>query len=507
MFAVYNSQFTGNTAGAVRPRSPFGRGFTPIGGYIYQRGATVVYVDDTGFETSYDKVGATFLSEHRVRGDLSEIIPLPAGYRVIDEDDNSQTYDHLFDGRAYLTSVRDAEQRVLAQLTWRNGIPIRIGDSAGGETSFTSDSRGLITGIRSPEGLAYQLSYSPNEELLEVKAGKTTFLTLDYDAQGNVTQIKDVQGDSTSYEYERGGRLIATRDDSSFTMYTYTINSIATETSDANGVFFSKRSFQPVSALLLPIKEERGFNEAARGGITTFATQRDPNGNISSVSSAMGQTTSFVRDRNGLPTKVVFPDKSSVEVVRDRNNKSRIIRVTRRSPSGGVISTTHTLWDKHKVLSSRTVDSKNRTLGTTTISRNGKERVQKTTEATFYTYSPRGPKGIVTGQVSSGGEHSLTFDSLGLPTSFTSDGVAVSIAARLNTDGSSSAVLSSSVFGETRGEFLGHGSTAGNWEPIGHVHRSEFIRGYGPSPFRLKSLCLRSHLGGCTSRRLRFRDL
>ena len=450
VFAVYNSQFTGNTAGATRPRSPFGRGFTPIGGYIYQRGPTVVYVDDTGFETLFNKVGATFVSEHRVRGDLTEIVPLPAGYRVVDEDDNSQTYDHIFGGRAYLTSVRDAEQRVLTQLTWRNGIPIRVGGSKGGETSFTSDSRGLITAIRTSEGLAYQLSYSANEELLEVKAGNTTFLTLEYDGQGNVTQVKDVQGNSTLYEYEVGGRLKAARDESSYTKLTYTNNSVTTETHDPNGVFFSKTSFQPLGALLLPTREEQGFNEAARGGITTLSTQRDPSGNISSVSSAMGQVTSFVRDRNGLPLKVTFPDKSSVKVVRDGNNKSRITRVIRKSPSGELISTTETLWDKHKVLSSRTVDSKNRTLGTSTISRNGRERVQKTTEATFYTYSPRGPKGIVTGQVSSGGEHSITFDSYGLPTSFKSDGVAVSIAARLNTDGSSSTILSSSVFGETR---------------------------------------------------------
>ena len=469
VFAVYNSQFTENSAaGAVRPRSPFGKGFTPIGGYIYSRGQGIVYVDDSGFETAFTNNGNSFRSEHRVRGDLTEIVKLPNGYRVIDEGDNSKTYEHIYEGRAYLTSVRDAEQRLLAMVTWRNGIPLSVRATGGGETIFSADSRGLITGVRAPEGLSYQLTYSPNDELVEVKAGSTKYLTLGYDSEGNVREITDVQGEQTFFEYERGGRLKMARGVSATTTYTYDITSITAETTDANGVFFAKRSFKPVGKLLLPISEERGYNAAALGGIKTFSIQRDSNGNVTSMSDEMGGVTSFSRDVDGLSTKIVFSDKSAVKIERDKGNKSRITSMTKLAPTGATLSTTVTSWDKFRVLSTSTTDSKNRPLAASTITRNGNSRSLATREATYYTYSPKGPKGIVTGQVSYKGSNSINFDAYGLPTSYTSDGVTVSIAARLNRDGSTSTVLSSSVFGETRqSNFLGTSAEQTMGNPTG----------------------------------------
>jgi hypothetical protein len=446
VLAVYNSQYPEfNGVDRKRPWSPFGRGFTPIGGYVYQRGASLVLVNDSGYEVTFYKTGDRYASEYLKNGDLSRIVVAKSGYDVMYPDSSVVSYNHVHEGRAYFTARRDADGRVTSSMTWSTGTPQTFTNQHGWATSFSINGKRLVSEVRFPQGARYQFTYSNNDELVGVATGKTKVATLRYDERGDLIEFRDARGESIFFAYSNRNELTGLGDGTTNQRFTYKGNVVTTDTLGGSSTPFERDTFQPYGKSLLLMKHAWGPSRGTGASLDILSLERDSGANVKSVTDYLKQTTRYSRNSFGLVTSVSYPNGTKDEIRYDDKN-----RVTQRAtllPSGGPLGTVTFGYDTAgREISQDIQDHQGQVVGTWRIDRKKGEIVTTKTRTTLFSYNPNGPKGEVVGVRGPMFTTSTTLDSRGLPSRIVTNGVATDIVPVLNMDGSAKISVTSGKF-------------------------------------------------------------
>ncbi len=426
---TFNSQFTGTS----RPSLGAGLGVSPKDGSLLYSGGDVKLVEGTGFTTTFNKSGNRFISEFAENGDLREIEISNGTLKVISPDGFSTTYGQPFQGRYFPTLITDPDGHRLFSATWKNGLPLTQVDQVGGTTTFTSDSFGRVRSIKTPEGLVYSFTYNRLGRLQKAQVGDVT-TEYSYDAAGNLTEIKPSTGPSTLFAYGKDNVLVGTGDGNTTTTISYSTTSTTAESTSGSFTQFSTTTFGKFGRMYLPVKQEGADGFAKSGGSVLATIERDGFGNVIKSTDASGRSTSYQLVK-GLPTKVTSPDNVVVTFTRNPNDKYRVTSQSTFGANGAPLSTTDYAWDSGKLKSVTSKDSQGRVVGVQTIARSGSSTTTTAKFTEYYTWDPTGPKGRLIGIESISGKQSITFNGLGVPTQFDTNGVTTTVTRDVSPDG------------------------------------------------------------------------
>ncbi|WP_089725806.1 RHS repeat-associated core domain-containing protein [Candidatus Thiosymbion oneisti] len=251
--------------------------------------------------------------------------------RVTDALGNTATM--TFDAVGNLLSVTDAEGRTTRFEYDGLNRRIKILDALGGETKFTYDANGNLTSTTDPRGHAITYAYDSRNRQTGMTNALAQTETRGYDRNGNLTSVTDVAGNTQTYgydaadqlttetlpgsatyqyEYDKAGNRTADLDptgvriertydvvnrqtgiiDSNGDQQTYTYdklgNRTGTERKDSTNQIFYRET-------LVYDELSQAIQIVAGMGQTTHLDY-DSNGNLTTVTDPLGQTTSRAYD-------------------------------------------------------------------------------------------------------------------------------------------------------------------------------------------------------------------
>ncbi len=195
---------------------------------------------------------------------------------VIDRNVNTTSFG--YDGSGRLTTVTDQVGLVMT-LTYSGARLQRITDPAGRQTQFQYDPAGNLTRITNPD---------------------TSFVTYSYDGKGHITQATNERGFSTAYAYDFAGRFSqSTRPGGETRALVSSKLRGLVDTSGGQGTPTNPAPIVTSSNATASLTDGRGNH-------SRFTL--DSLGQVTSQMDALGQTTTTVRDANGLPTRITRPN-------------------------------------------------------------------------------------------------------------------------------------------------------------------------------------------------------
>ncbi|MBT0570565.1 hypothetical protein KIK84_09500 [Curvibacter sp. CHRR-16] len=172
-------------------------------------------------------------------------------------------------------------------------------DPLGRSTSYSYNTAGRVSQIVAPNGLTTAIDYDSAGHITQVSqsgsgiATETTRYT--YTADGQVQSITQPDGYQVSYQYDNGARLIGASDNRGATL-SYTLDGMGNRTSEqlSQGgaiLWSSQRSINQINRLA---------SITQGGGTTRFGY--DAQGQLTSITDPLGQTTSYTLDGLGRPS-------------------------------------------------------------------------------------------------------------------------------------------------------------------------------------------------------------
>lgn len=266
--------------------------------------------------------------------------------------DDSHNLTAILDplGNTILTVTYDLDDRVhtyqdkdgLYSYTYLSATQTKVIDAGGNEWIYTFDSAGLITGITAPDSTSETRSYDANGNLIQTidRNGNTTTYT--YDANGNVLTRTDALGNVTTLTYDANGRLTSETDALGNTrIYTYDANGNRSSVTYPNGttLTFACDGQGRVTTVTDPNGNTTTYTYDTDGNLTnvrnaageTHPRTYDANGNLTSETNPAGKTTNYVYDANNRLTKVTDPSGNETEYAyADSGNLTQIT-----DPNGG----------------------------------------------------------------------------------------------------------------------------------------------------------------------------
>ena len=310
-------------------------------------------VDERGNKTTYtydkygnqvsmtDALGASHVYEYNEAGDMTA---------DLDSDDNQITME--YDKQGNVTQVTDAKG-IAESYTYdsRNCLIRKTNSTRATEYSY-NDNCQLIReetyGRSNPqESQLVEYTYLNSRMVMTVtrKKGSSEADVVQhysYDAAGNIEQITDGEGNSTSYTYDSQGQTLTETIEGGTTSYTYAVNKEPSQITYADG---SKVSYERNHAY--QVEKEIYYDKA--GAVTkTISYRYDKRGNLSSqcLSDGTGtkkHSTSYTYDKAGNLLTQTEEDGSRTVYCYDAKN-----RVEKQTDSSG-ISTSYTYYPNGKV--------------------------------------------------------------------------------------------------------------------------------------------------------------
>lgn len=214
---------------------------------------------------------------------------------------------------------------------------------AGGQTNFTHDDGGRLTGIATPEGSIRSLTYDPAGRVTEVEnvtgSGTQTFIYT-HDANGNV-----LSENSSTYAYDALNRLVSWCDPGSGVTTTYAYDAAGNLTGvQENGVPTESYAFNAGNQIT-----NAGYTHDANGNLAadgTYSYTYDAANQLIQVT--QGQTTlaSMTYDYAGRRTSLTtaagttYFHWASGLLAAESDGNGDITATYAYSPEGGLISTT-----------------------------------------------------------------------------------------------------------------------------------------------------------------------
>ena len=201
-----------------------------------------------------------------------------------------------------------------------NGIETSIVERTGNTTRYEYDASDRLTGIVDPAGLATTFAYDGAllDEVVDPAGRHTAF---EHDGSGNLTRITDPDGSSRQFAYDTQHHLVSQTSKRGFiTTYAYDFAGRNVMSSRPDGStrqvdaaetmgLADPNSGLGTEAHPLPVVRDAQIESAftdGNGNVTHFTTDDAGSGTL--TVDALGQTTSTVRNADGLAVDVTRPD-------------------------------------------------------------------------------------------------------------------------------------------------------------------------------------------------------
>ncbi|HEV3470216.1 MAG TPA: RHS repeat-associated core domain-containing protein [Pyrinomonadaceae bacterium] len=258
-------------------------------------------------EVLADRLGRAVVNEYDERGRLSRTTDAAGGV-------TSRT----FDARDNLLSETNAEGRTTSFTYDANGNKLTETDPRGQTTRFTYNSRGQLLTTTDPLGRVTAKTYDARGNLLSVRSPLGEETRYAYGPGGTLASITDALGNTTRYEYA-GGHL---------TKETDALGRVTTYTRDANGNPRTQTVFRADAAgSAEPLTTSYEYDRLGRlvrtvhlDGATTGA-EYSPAGWRSATVDPLGRRTTYEHDEMGRLVRTVYPDGTSEEAGYDAEGR------------------------------------------------------------------------------------------------------------------------------------------------------------------------------------------
>jgi RHS repeat-associated protein len=318
---------------------------------------------------------------------------------------DAATWTYVYDPSTLgITSATDPDGNVTTYAYDSSGNLLSKTDQLGRTTSYTYNTFNEPLTVTDPTGVTTTKTYDSHGNLLTTStpltgtstSATTSYIYGDSSHPGDVTAVKDPDGNTTDYTYDTDGNKTSTTDpDGHETTSTY--NTIGEKTSSFDGLGHKTSYAYDALGDLLSTTDPLGH-------VTTNTYDADQN--LLSTTDPEGNKTSYAYDADNELTKTTSPDGSSSQKSYDAN--------------GNVASTTNGDGD----VTTNTYDSLNRLSSTT----------DPLGKVTSYTYDPDG--NLLTTTDASGRTTTNTYDGGGELTSVSySDGVTPDVSYTYDADG------------------------------------------------------------------------
>jgi len=257
-----------------------------------------------------------------------------AGGRLIEQEDpeghvTSYEYDCvsnlilLVDGRGHATHL---EYDV-------NDNLIRVIDALDGETAFTYDEEDALTSITDPNDNTTTYDYNIGGALEQVTEAGGQVTRYEYDAAYNLVALINAKGNTTSFQYDELNRLIIKTDALGYrTTYEYDPLGQLIAVTDANGVV-TRYAYDPLNRLAAVVLNYRPGLPADHQTNVRTEYDHDAVGNLSSITDANGNVTTFAYDLLDRLTREVNPIGNTW-----RYEYDRVGNLTRRVDANGFLT-------------------------------------------------------------------------------------------------------------------------------------------------------------------------
>ncbi|MDO8445254.1 MAG: RHS repeat-associated core domain-containing protein [Deltaproteobacteria bacterium] len=301
--------------------------------------------DATGASTSYqydakgnviqikDAVGQTTSFTYDQQNNLSSIT-----------DPTGATISFTYDTAGNMTSQTDASGATTRFEYNSLGRLIKVIDPSGNSTNSTYDNNGNKTSETDANGNTTDYEYNYKGQLIKVKDALGNVTTYTYGGTGcsscgggtdKLTVITDANGNTTSYEYDKLGRLIKETDPlGNAISYSYDSKGNLLSKTDANSAVISY-SYDSLGRLLkkaYPDNTTESFTYDSKGNIltatnsnTSYTFGYNTSGKVTSVADSNSRTVSYQYDSIGNKTKLTYPEGSTVTYSYDTANRLKSI--------------------------------------------------------------------------------------------------------------------------------------------------------------------------------------
>ncbi|PTM59264.1 DNRLRE domain-containing protein [Desmospora activa] len=253
-------------------------------------------------------------------------------------EDKEQT-KYQFNTAGRLTSITDANNNKTT-ISYTGSNPTSITDASGRKVNLTFNTSNRVTKVTDPASRTTEYTYDSADNLKTVTkkdaAGKTlSTVTYGYDADHNLTSIKDANGNdktveydseqrvkqlsepitidgekkqaNTAFQYDATNRLTTvTNPKGTKTVYTHNEYANVTQiTQDPNGLNIKQTfTYNDKNELI----SEKDANANANNSDATYNYTYDDNGNLTSVTNPLKEKSTTEYDENNNPIKVTDPE-------------------------------------------------------------------------------------------------------------------------------------------------------------------------------------------------------
>ncbi|PTM59286.1 DNRLRE domain-containing protein [Desmospora activa] len=269
-----------------------------------------------------------------------------SGYTL---EDNDQT-NYQFNTAGRLTSITDANNNKTT-ISYTGNNPTSITDTSGRKVNLTFNTSNHVTKVTNPANRTTEYTYDTAGNLKTVTkkdAGDNTLstITYGYDADHNLTSIKDANGNDKTVEYDSEDRVkqlsqpvtidgekkeattsfqydainkITTVTNPKGTKTVYTHNEYANVvqiTQDPNGLNIKQTfTYNDKNELI----SEKDANANANNSDATYNYTYDDNGNLTSVTNPLNEKSTTEYDENNNPIKETDPEGNTTTNEYDDN--------------------------------------------------------------------------------------------------------------------------------------------------------------------------------------------
>lgn len=214
-----------------------------------------------------------------------------------------------------------------------SGRLLRRRDPTGRETQFVYNSSGRIVRIIEPGGRETVLSYNAAGDLIRITDPAKHSREFRYDAEGRLIEQRRASGSVVRYRYDDIGALIETvREDGKHVSIQASVTATLPEGLHGRSLQDPLPAINPDSIMAV-VQEQDKARTALRAdslGLPLVEEVFD------------GEIVSYVRDNNGLPTRIERPDIGPVEQVFD--GRGNLVRRTRLGDEGTSADDRVELW-------------------------------------------------------------------------------------------------------------------------------------------------------------------
>jgi len=275
-----------------------------------------------------------------------------ASYDIIEKD---QTKYHFanYSGASVLNTITDENGNQVTVNNSSTGGLISVTDSSNRSVTFgyNGPTAGTYNTMTDPLGHVVTLSYDASRNLSQVTYptlnGTSYSVTLGYDAQQDVTSIKNMRGSTSTFSYNSADKSLAWEKDNLGNQTSFSYGSTATTITDPNG---HNTVHTYTSGRLSQVTDALGYSEAYSYDTANNVTQKqdrrgyywnstyDGMGNTLTAKDPYGNTTTYTYNAHNKPLTVTLPLGRSAAGTYD--TADNLTQVQQKDAAGNVAATT-----------------------------------------------------------------------------------------------------------------------------------------------------------------------